>query len=149
MSKFAVHAHPDGTLRYQALGPSTDGNHRVFDATCDIPTRTARIIETTAHFTDLDPTLPLFIRNYFGQGQLELIGHVTVPFDANPLDWLLQFTNRLLASASGRKGSQVDDRNRNVFWKTVEFLTNSGPLDLTKSFTLFNEATSPSTRFNF
>jgi hypothetical protein len=151
--KLAVWTHFSGRLRFTALNAGTDGEHRVFEATLDPITRLATLAETTDDFAGLDATDPHFFRHHFGRADFELQGHLSLPDATDPAAVLADFSQRVLFALSGRKGCCPDERNRFVFWHTVEELSHCGPLAIAftygPGFSLFTQPAAAPSTYNF
>lgn len=148
--KFAVWAHTDGRLRFNTLGPDKQGFHETFDAEYDTVTRIATLRRADLDQSLFDPTTPLFLREFFGEdGKFELFGHLSIQNPGNVFEYLQMFSARVFSAVAGRKNQCVDDPNRYVFWKAVDYLATSGPLNLCCIDRTFGMSVPISPRFNF
>ena len=148
--KLAVWAHPDGRLRFNALASDSAGQHEAFDARYDLNTRITTLEPSDLGPDVFDPSTPLFYREYFGHGgTFELFGHLCIQNGGNTCEFLQSFSARVFAAVTGSKNQCVDDPNRAVFWKAVDFLATSGPLDLSCVSKAFAMTAPISPRFDF
>lgn len=147
-SKHMVWAHPDGTLRFVPLAFCTEGEQPVVEARRSASGVTT-LQQRSLHVTEHDASAPLFLRQHFGSGAFELLGHVSLGPGQALVAVLEDFAERVYAAVGGRRGCWQDERNRAVFCKTVDFLVKHGDLGLVLPAGLLDETAAALPYFNF